>query len=276
MKVTNIDLISSDDTVTANFSFRNPSTTNPYIIKEIMGLDADAITPKFYGLSQSSTSKYYSLSLENREIVLTIALNPGFGVGESYSGLRDKLYKGIASSRTGLIKLWFKDGANVVAQIQGFVTRFESVHFSKSPEVKITIACNDPILKSVDPVTVDTSAFGIFPKVVDDLSTAPHGLEFSITFTENASSFLIHDHVTTEWNLIVSYSFLTGDKLYLSSRPEQKFLYLERGASTILLVDKILPNSVWPIIFPGNNDFHIESGAFTWNYLLHYLSYWGV
>jgi hypothetical protein len=51
MKITNIDLLSSDDTLVANFSFRDPGTINPYIVKEIVGLDADEIVPKFYGVS---------------------------------------------------------------------------------------------------------------------------------------------------------------------------------------------------------------------------------
>ncbi len=276
MKITNIDLLSSDGTPTANFSFRDPGSTSPYIIKEIIGLDADEIVPKFYGLSQSSSSKYYSLSLEEREIVLSIALNPQFSTGGSYSALRDTLYRGIAASRTGKVRLWFNNGLNVIAELYGFVTKFESVHFSKSPEVKITIRCEDPILKSVNPVSLDTSAFGILPIIVDSLSTAPHGFEFAITFTENSSSFVIHDHVTPEWSLTITYDFLAGDKLYFSSRHDEKFLYLERNAATILLVDKILINSVWPIIFPGTNNFHIESGTFSWIYLIHYLSYWGV
>jgi hypothetical protein len=208
--------------------------------------------------------------------LIRIALNPRFGIGESYSDLRDQLYRAIAASRTGLIKLWFKNGNDVIAQVSGFVTKLESVHFSKTPEVNITIDCTDPILKSVDPVVIDTSAFGIFPKVVDSVSTAPHGLEFGITFTAGASSFLIHDHLTLEWSLKVNYAFLAGDKLFFSSKHNEKFLYLVRGTTTIQLADKVLINSVWPIIFPGNNEFHIESGTFTWDYLIHYLSYWGV
>ncbi len=90
MKITNIDLLSSAGINMAHFSFRDPGATNPYIVKEIIGLDADAIIPKFYGLSQTSSSKYYSLSLEGREIVLSIALNPRFNLGETYSGLRDQ------------------------------------------------------------------------------------------------------------------------------------------------------------------------------------------
>ncbi len=84
-------------------SFRDPTHANPYNVKEIIGLDADEIVPRFYG--GSGNSKFYNLLLEKREIVIRVELNPKFGEFETFSDLRDKLYRLIASSRTGIIQI---------------------------------------------------------------------------------------------------------------------------------------------------------------------------
>lgn len=277
MKIDNIDFISSDGVLASNFSFRDVNSENPYSVNDIIGLDADSIMPKFYGFSEYNSVKYYSLVLEKRQVVINVTLNPQTTDGETYASLRDNLYRNISSSRTGIIKLLFKYGNTVVSQLIGFVTKFESILFSKNPEVKITIDCDDPILKAITPVLVDTSDFGFLPTVVDEISTAPHGFEFSITFTENATSFQLYDQLIYSWRFICYFDFLVGDELRFSSRTEDKSLYIIRGGLTISLIDRVLLNSVWPILFPGTNVFYISTlSVYEWNYLKHYYNYWGV
>lgn len=281
MRVTNIDIQSSNSDNVINLSFRDPSSQNPYIAKEILGLDAEEITPKYYG-SDLANDRYYDLSLKKRDIVIKISLNSDFTLNKSYSDLRDDLYKLVSASRTGAIQLLFKDGTTTKAAISGFVTKFESPNFTRTPEIQLTINCSDAMLKAVNEVNVNI--VGLNPSlttVIDSLSTAPHGFRFGMKFNNNSIDFSIQDAVVPNWAFEVNLTgslldqFFAGDEIHFSSETNNRYLYLQRGFDIIHLIDRIIPTSVWPILFPGNNNF-ICSDFVNWDYITYYPTYWGV
>jgi len=278
MKITNIDLCDSNDKVVANLSFRDPSSSNPYIAKTIIGLDADEIISRFYGVSKVSNSKYYKLTLEKREIVLRIVLNPDFSM-QSYSDLRDEIYKFISSSRTGKIRLNFNEGTSPVAYVSGFVTKLEAPHFTEMPEIQITMICEDPMLRGVKKVVaINSPTVKSSLKVTDPFSTAPHGFKFNVKFTAASPTFVLKDSATPEWSFTVTplAGFVINDELYFSSEYSNKYLYMIKAGAKIHLADKIQSDSIWPILFPGDNIFKTADELFTWNYLEYYPAYWGV
>lgn len=275
MRLTNIDVYSNGSPVAA-LSFKNPDSSNPYTATAIDGLDADEINAKFYGLAVTSKKKQYNLSMSERDVTIHISLTPSYATGGSYSELRDALYKAVFSSRTGLIELRFKDDAVTKAVLSGFVTKFESPRFTKTPEVNLTIRCPEPMLKA--PIRTDISVAGLGSTftITDSLSTAPHGFKFDLTFTASTTSFIMKDAATPEWTFTLSpLSFVSGDHLYVSSETGDKGVYMVRSGVTYPLADKILPGSSWPLIFPNDNTFVVTTGAFTWGAISHVNTYWG-
>lgn len=291
MKLTNVTIHSNGAEV-AKLSFRDPGAINPYTAKTIVGLDADDIVANFSGYGQQGGQKHYTPSLKNREIILRIALNSDWGNGRSYSELRDDLYRAIASSRTGLIQLRFQDGKKVVAAISGFIAKFEAPHFTETPEVQITVRCTDTMLRALDPVVVDKTYLETNNTIVNNLSTAPHGLKFNITFTQPSLAFTVRDTDTPDWSLTVTpgtiggeTGFVADDQLWLSSEQGNKYLYLIRlpvspvpGQDySVHLIDKITPGSSWPTLFPKANNFQfVADGTFRWDEMTYRPTYWGV
>lgn len=279
MKITSVEIHPEGSSDICVLSFRDPRRLNSYNIKGITGLDADEIVPKYYGVSGDSITKYYNFSMEKREIGVLVELNPNFSANESYSDLRDRIYKMIASSRTGVIWINFKNEDESIAAISGFVTKLEASLFTGTPEVQITVTCHDPMLKAVAPTIIDVSELDpALTTIQDDLSTAPHGLTFEMEFTAATASFHIHS-VLDEWSFEVTPSggFLIGDVLHFSSEFKNKYLYIQRGVLTIHLADVIYPGSIWPILFPGENEFVCEDPAnMEWVAISHYPTYWGV
>lgn len=285
MRITDIAL-SSNDSEIAVFSFRNPESTGQYIAKAIIGLDSDEIVPKFYSFGKNTNTRMYNLSITKREIVMRIGLNPRRIINETYSDLRDELYKAIASNRTGEIQLYFYAGATLIAYLSGFVTKVEVPHFSKVAEVQMTVHCTNPLMRAINPVIVEPAQISLTNPVIvaDSLSTAPHGFKFNVRFTSNAPSFIIQDAPTTsEWKFEIipgliagQTGFLVGDVLYFSSDYNDKSLYFVRNSITYSIIDKIQLGSVWPVLFPGANEFYIISNAFVWNEISFYAAYWGV
>lgn len=279
MKITSVELHPANSSDICVLSFRDPSRQNPYNVKSITGLDADEIIPRYYGGSGSS-DKFYMMSLQSRPIILKAGLQPRPSLSESYSSLRDDLYKLISSSRRGLIDVKFKNGINVVAVISGFVSKLETNHFDKAPEVQISLTCEDPWLKAPTPTIV--SVTGLDPAdttITDSLSTAPHGFMFEIEFLAALDAFTMTDPTDPTWSFSVEPvgGFEIGDILHISSEYNDKHLYLVRGASTIHIADTILQGSVWPLIFPGENNFALDDPTgLSWEAITYYPTYWGV
>jgi hypothetical protein len=281
MRVTNIGLY-SDNVEAISFSLTDVEPTDQYMVRNIVGLDGDELIPRFYGFGRRTGQKFYDFAMKPRDIVIRIVLHPRFNLDESYSDVRDTLYRAISSVRTGLITLHFNAGATTVARIFGFITKFEVPYFTQLPEVQITVRCDDPMFRAINPVVYDPSKLRTTNPIIiaDSLSTAPHGFQMQVTFTAATASFTIQDEATDpEWlfKVIPSGGFLTGDILHFSSEYTNKYLYLIRDLTTIQLVDKIQPESVWPIIFPGATEFHfVDIANFDWDVLEYYAAYWGV
>lgn len=277
MRLTSVEIHPANSSNFAVLSFQDFRRQNPYNVKTIIGLDADEITSRYYG---GSASKFYNLSLLKRDIVIRIELNPRFALNESYSDLRDSMYKMIASSRSGILDIHFKNGVNTIAKLSGFVKKFEAPHFTQTPELQLTIECKDPLLKAPTRTTVDVT--GLDPALTtiqDNLSTAPHGFMFEVSFLGALATFSIADPNDASWVFEVSPAggFLIGDILHFSSEQGEKFIYIERGLDTIYLADVITSGSVWPILFPGDNVFAIENPASVqWDAISYCATYWGV
>lgn len=275
MRVTSVELHPAGSSDIAVMSFRDPGRKNPYNVKVINGLDADEIIPRYYGAS--GETKFYNLSLEKRELVIWVELNPDFKTGQSISDLRDAIYKMISSSRTGLLQIQFKDGLETIAAISGFVSKFEAPHFNKAPELQITITCNDPMLRALTPTIVDVVGLDPATTMIEDTkSTAPHGMKFEMSFTAAAASFSIGD-VGWDFEVTPVGGFLIGDVLHFSSEYNDKHVYIVRGVDTIHLADVITPGSIWPLLFPGENTFVCGSPtSLNWDAISYYPTYWGV
>lgn len=279
MIVTSIRLYSNGFQV-AEFGLDRPGLSQPYLIKAATGLDADEIIPRFYAIgnqnAQGIKPKYYDMALNARDIVLKVSLNPQFDQGQTYSFLRDSLYKAISAYRASEVQIQFLTGTTVSAVISGFITKVESPQFVQNPDVTITIRCQDPYFKAPAPVLVTTTSINkSIPTITDNISTAPHGFKMRLTFSANVNGFEFSAYAG-EWAFDIGYSFLAGDQLWFSSDINDKYLYVVRSGVTTNLVDKLILSSVWPFLFPGANNFSTSSVQYTFNSVSYYPTFWGI
>jgi hypothetical protein len=286
MRVTSVEMYSSVFEEAVTISLQNSEPNAQYQARTILGLDAEELIPKFYGRSLNGSDKFYDFTLKPRDIVMRIVLSPRFVLDETFADVRDHLYRIISANRTGLVALHFKSGATLVARIIGSIVKFEAVHFTNLPEVQLTVRCNDPMFRAINPVIFeDTELSTINPvRVPDSLSTAPHGFAMQLTFTADSDSFTIQDDPTIpEWKfkVIPHGGFNAGDVLYFSSEFSNKYIYYVRdtvtSAPVVQLSDRVESGSIWPILFPGQNEFYfMDIASFDWNSVQYYAAYWGV
>lgn len=281
MQITSVQLVSNNRAV-AEFSFRDPRARNPYVAKLITGLDAEDVVSKFYGFSNSDGTPFNNLTPKRGPIAFDVHLNPEFTENSTYSSLRDELYKAIASTRSGAVKVCFKYKELVVAEISGRITKLEAEHFSGTPRAIVTVQPDKfSTLRSPDLYKEDVSSMGAHSTVVDSISTAPHGLDIAVTCTNDLGFFALYDlsedGTTYNWTFIVDFDFLAGDVLHINSATNKKSIYVDRGGVITPVADRIRTGSQWPVIFPKENQFLTNTiNYFEWTSLSYYPTYWGI
>lgn len=281
MRVTSVDMYSAASEEAISFNLSGNVSNEQYEARQILGLDAQEIVPKFYGAGADG-SKFYEYGMKPRDVVIRVILKPRFELNETYGDVRDRLYRAISANRTGLVTLNFNAGATIVACISGSITKFEAGHFTKTPEVQITVNCKDPMFKGLTPTIFEEAELTTTNplKIPDSRSSAPHGFKSEIKFTAPEDQLTIMDaEIDPTWVFMVvpDGGFLTDDILYFSSEYSNKYVYLTRGATTVQLADKIYPGSIWPIVFPGSNEFYIdEMNNVDVQKVEYTASYWGV
>lgn len=281
MKLTSVEIHAPNTSTVINLSFRDPTLTNPYNIKGIVGLDADELVSQFYSTATNSLTKFNNISLLKRNIVLRIGLNPRYDQIESYSSLRDAVYKMLASSRTGRIQLYFMNKTDTIATLSGFVSKIETTLFEQVQEIQITVKCDDPMLKSPSPVSIDITGMPLTNFVVqDNVSTAPHGFKYEIELLANLASVLtMSDPTNPSWffTMTPGWGWLSGDVISFSSEYNNRYAWLIRSGIVYQLGEYLIKGSVWPILFPGSNTFTFTNPtSLKWRSMSHSYNYWGV
>lgn len=281
MRVSNIDFVSNGVEV-MSLNFRMPEHNEKYLAKAVIGLDADEITPKFYAFDTTGTRKFYDYILKPREVVVRAVLNPNYSINEENGDLRDELYRTISSARDSTMQMVFKNGATSVAQLTGTIVKFEVPHFSKVPELQLTLKCQDPILRAITSVLLDHTDLGATQpyEVTDAISTYPHGVLFEAVLQAAKASFVLQDKETNpswKFEIVPQGGFLAGDILLVSSEIGDKKVTLTRGGTTTHLLNFVSVGSLWPIIFPLYNEFYSNySGQIHWNSMSYRPAFWGV
>lgn len=284
-------VLSADDEDFFSFSLGEVPTSDKYHVKQIFGLDADGIVRKFNGYGKTSGKRRYEYSYPDRVLTFRAKLNPNFAINESYSEIRDEMYRAIAANANGTITISFRKGGVLFAQAQGHITKFEAPYTSAEPEIQITIECEKGIFKAPSPIIIDVNDWLSLPDpgstitFADNLSTAPHGLRMNVHFTSFTTSFKVADSsINPEWEFEIippNGGFDEDEKLFISSEfNDQQVLY---GAVSALepnqpKMDWVVPGSVWPIIFPKSNTLYIQGWPFDFFKFTieYYPSYWGL
>ena len=275
--------------VIATFDLAGTTPNSPYILKGVTGLSASDVMPMNYGSSFTGVP-YYEMSLNKREVALKIGLNPLYSETGERLDLRDALYKAIYSARDP--RLWFDiyNGTQHIASIGGLVTKLEASHFTAKPDVELTISCSEPYFKAPIRTVVNTSSWNFTGSstfgVQYNNGSAPVGFRasFQLDGPTESFGFLSGDDC---WEFIIEHEFLTGDIIYFSSEYGEKNVYsyspslhTSDFSGITRLADKLTSTAIWPVLFPGQNEFEIstlpEVTGFTIINLSYHASFWGV
>lgn len=301
MLIDNVDLAARNFSRAINLGFRDPGNLLPYQVKSMTGIDADDIINQFVGNPTGDEFGFSIPKLVKREVVLFLGLNPDWKINQTFSDLRDEVYRLVGSCPSGMVWLRFnhgtsEDDSHVKAVLAARISKVEANHFVERPEIQVTITAEDQPMLQAPSVESDDELFAKWVeneelpgenavKLEDLLSTAGHGFEADFTITGSTTTFKMEGRGTLEGLVfeIDGFNFEEDDRLLLSSRPENRYAYVQRGETVIHVVDKMTENSIWPIMLPGSNfytygdeeDWGTDS-LVTWDEARWTPTYWGV
>lgn len=259
-----------------SFSLVN-GNTDEYVVEAIDGLGPTERILKTIGYDNNS-KPIYETTASPREVVLQLKLNPN--PGNTYSSLRDALYTIVQPSVNGKVKLQLMDGATVLTENYGVVKHIESTMFTNIPRVQITIDYDTGLFNS--PTIQDAASFGITGSSmtinVPYSGTAPTGFglhlaaygmtDFRIDGDDGAGNRAwTFDAPTSSLASSINTLELNSDKELGPRGFGDLHLVFGFGGYYHTLVSNITDDSVWPMLYPGNNRLVFTApGATTFNW----------
>lgn len=245
-----------------DLSLDSSSGENGYILRAVVGIGPPEFIAVVDGFDSAGVPVMDSIP-DKRDIALRIAFNPG--VGQTISDLRTDLQRYISRS----VVLSFMNNSSTLAQVKGYISRFEALHFSSLPEIQITIRCKTGDFYAPESIEIPLGTINntLTPIISYNEGDAPTGLDLQIKYTGTTvtNNFTISKH-NAFWyngdssvnnNFTVTYTpgFVLNDIITISTNPRSKKITLLRGTTTYDLAGYINSGAVWPKLYPGVNYF---------------------
>lgn len=247
------------------------SPSDPYTLEGVDGLGPPE-TDVFIATLTNESRVYRGRRSRNRQIVVRMGLNPDHGIDQTAAELREDVYGLLTPNDTDDVTFALMDDDVVVAQVTGYVSKIEITPFSKDPQVQVTIECDSPYLEAEEEVSI--SGFDTDNPDITNPGTVATGFRMEIVFTAGSSGWTITRDVIGD-HLTVLATFLTGDKLIIDTRPNQRGLWLVRAAVTYDLIAGLSADSTWLVLYRGVNGFSTSSGDFNSELVNFKPRYWG-
>lgn len=298
MRITNIELVAvnqtlDDSEVIARLDFEDPEGWTGFKIKSITGLGAEEVKKRFSGFSESG-KRVFTHALGKRVLSCKLELFPSSLFETRSNGdVRDDFYKAISAARVShvQVKITPSDMPDLATGedwviTNGYITKVDTDYFSENPLLNVDIDCSDPLLYAGGPTQILGASFTdeTLIEVTDTKSTAPHGFVFKVNFDGPSYSFVIKEDAPAGWEFEVIpgildgevEGFIVGDKLEIVSEFGRRGVTIERDDVVYNVMERVSPNSVWPMLYPGTTTFAIEAYHYTIDRLIHTKTYWGV
>ena len=245
--------------------------SDPYILKSADGLGPTEVVVSITD-TLNAGGVYQGRRPQGREIVLHISLNPDFKVGQTVSDLRTTLYGMLTPGPNESILVQIMNDRDVLMQTVGYVKKLEIVPFTSDPEVQLTIACpkqyfEAPTILYVNPGSQATP-------IIPNVGTAPTGFHIEFVITLGVRNFTFTDAQGNKMEVL--YDFVLGDRLIFDTRPGKRDISLIRSGSTINLLYAFTPESIWHMLYAGDNAFTTSTQVFTWGDVYYMPEYWGI
>lgn len=226
------------------------------VIRKVTGLSPPDVN-LFIGEFSRDGGIYQGRRVVDRNVVLTMELNPNPALGETVAGLRQFLQKNFMEPdlESDFIKLRFEEDSGRVMYAVGYAEKFEGELFETDTFVQVSLVCPDPYLRNnVEQVLQEPSGWPALIFAYD--GTAEAGFEATVYINAATSSLTLTNNTTTDnplsavfnrGRMVIDRDLAVGDVVTINTtRGERAIMLTPAGtALSIPLVSNLSPRSTW-------------------------------
>lgn len=248
------------------------------LVRKVTGLSPPDIN-LFIGDYSRDGGLYQGRRVGNRNVVMTLDLNPNPALGESVSGLRGLLYKTFVDPLVDAdyIQLILHDDEIQDRYLVGYTEKFETELFDVETMAQISMICPDPYIRDTIETTM-THPTGWVTVPFTYNGTAEAGFKAQLNVTTDSSTVTLSNNGRT---MVLTYAFLVGDVIDFNTNRGERDVTLTRGGITYPLIAALSPLSRWLELHSQTNEMRVY-GATTDDLsavvktLTYTATYWGV
>ncbi len=250
------------------------NTEDGLIVSNIDGLDPVKAVLVSTSFATLDGAQFQSSRRETRNILITLGLEPDY-VTTSVRDLRNQLYQFFMPKSSVNLRFFLEDELEVV--IDGVVESFESVLFTATPQVVISLICYDPDF-------VDPEPYGIDGETVEDTEeiliqykgNVETGVLFIFEPERDFEEFTIyHRYGDVVKTFDFSGDVTEDDLLMIDSVPGRKSVMRNRDSVLTSLLYAKSPQSPWIELQPGDNYIRVYSVGDPVPYTIEYTDRYG-
>lgn len=225
------------------------------LIRHITGLNPPNLN-LFIGDYSRDGGIYQGRRVGNRNVVITMEMNPNPALGETVSSLRERLYKAFVDPlvEADYVKLSLHLDDGRLLYLVGYAETFETEIFSAEALAQISIICPDPYIRD-DEATILTHEGGWVTVPFTYTGTAETGFEAEIEILTPTPKLVLSNNTLTDdtgdsnytkGRMIINREFVAGDVVIINTVRGYRRLWLTpEGGSTISIMGDLTPTSPW-------------------------------
>lgn len=286
--LTSID-INSDNTFSVPILGVTPKDS--ILVRQITGLNPPDLN-LFIGDYSRDGGIYQGRRVGNRNVVITMELNPNPALGETVSSLREMLYKAfydpLVIADYLKLGLHLDDGRHLF--LVGYPEKFETDIFSSESLVQISMICPDPYVRDNDGIVL-THEGGWITVPFTYTGSAETGFEVEIEFVTASPRLVLSNNTLTDdvenpnypkGRMIINRSFAIGDVVIINTvRGYHRLWLTPAGGSTISIIGDLTPTSSWLELHSQSNTMKVYGSTLedlpaVIRSLTYVQAYWGI
>lgn len=230
-----------------------------FLPRKITGLNPPART-LFIGEYSRDGGTYQGRRVGNRNVVVTMDLNPDPALGQTVSGLREFLYKQLIDSQPDAdhLKLLLHDDALPDRYLYGYCETFETDIFDSESTVQVSFVCPDPYIRD-DVRTVLTHPSGWIVVPFTYAGTADTGFEVEIHITGATNWLTLQNN---NQFMVFNKAFVPGDVVVINTEPGSRSATITRSGDTSSLLPALSPYSPWISLSAQENTLRVHGETY--------------
>lgn len=214
------------------------------LVRKITGLSPPDIN-LFIGEYARDGGIYQGRRVGNRNVVITMDLNPNPALGETVKGLRELLHKAFYDplAEADFLQLNLHDDAGNIRYLVGYAEKFDSEIFEPESVAVISLICPDPYLRDSSEVTLSNAGgWTTVPFVY--AGTAETGFTATILVNTATSTITLDNNGK---KMVINRSFAAGDVILLNTTRGARSINLLPGGTgaAVSLLPFLTATSQW-------------------------------